>query len=392
MGISCTVHVLDGLDRVAEIADFERVVAIENDLGLGSIRVEGIGNKAVIRALSRMHETGERAGLEIHEAGSGWRLAGPGQVMAETHGRDGLTSITFQCTDQMRWLDATLDWPDSATLSSWWATTNWTLQRSEAVESLIEWNLGNLVPGIYAYRRPPNFVPIDPPVPFGPAINYQATNRSLLETIRPWFEGTDATFRLGLDRSGPAPELRFAAALRGVSPQEVRADTQGGIEIVRTAAEATWVIGMGRQPDPNLDPREVALAHGPETSWLTLHREASISRPSAPNLATLQSEVDQELRRLGPKVAVTVPEFELPGYGSHTRIGDYVRVIVGPEQPALLVPITSTRTECDESGWRRLVSVGRDVRIDGPNGAAALMDKFKTLMSTIKRVEREVTY
>jgi hypothetical protein len=380
------VFVLDGLKQIEEITTFERIEAVESDLTRGNWSAILNHHHLTGNSLADKIRNATFLGLEIVDNDTDWRYAGPCTYRARTYTRTGEPNrIELRGVDTMDYLDALLEWPDSGNATRWWVSSPGTLPLSTTVTNALQFQGGPL--GLTS-RRIPDLRIIDAATAFGSTITKVTTGLQLLELWRPWFQDTDNTFRLALHRDPvDGSELRFTLGERAIAPMSVTPGLQGDITIIEQAATATTVIAMGKSTENPLEPTErfaTALATE-ETTWLTRHRERYINSPSS-DLAALETEVDAELNANAPKRTVVVPDFEIPGYGDTTQLGDLVRVHYDDDEDELLVPIGSSTLIGTPEGWKRTVSVGREVTV----GPRRLRQNYTDIARRLRRLEGQL--
>lgn len=380
------VFILDGITQIGEITAFERIEAVENDLARGNWSALLNHHHLSGNSLADKIRTATRLGLEIVDNDTGWRYSGPATYRARTYTQTGEPSrIELRGVDTMDYLDALLEWPGPENATRWWVTAFGQQPTSTAVTNTLQFQGG---PFGLTERQIPNLVIIDPATAFGQTRSWNATGLPLLDLWRPWFLDTDHTFRLGLHRDTiDGNHLRFTLGERAVAPMSVTPGLQGDVTIIEQAATATTIIAMGRATGNALEPNEkfVVRLSAAENHWLERRRERFINSPSS-DTAALATEVHAELAANGPKRTVIVPDFEIPGYGDTTRLGDYVRVHYDDDEDELLVPIGSSTLVGTPNGWQRTVSVGREVTV----GPRRIRSNYGDISRRLRRLEGQL--
>lgn len=376
------VWIIDGLTQLAELTAFEKIQAVEVDLAHGNWVVVLNQDHVNAGAIAEKILNAVFLGIEILDTDTGWRYAGPCNYLDRVYSAPGrIKQIEMRGTDHMDWLDALLEWPDELDVTRWWVTAQGSLALSTTVTNSLNFQGGPF--GDFA-RKIPNLHIIDPPTAFGPVKTQIATGLPLAEVWEPWFTGTDWTYRLQLHRAEAVNELRFTLGERAVSPMIVTPGIQGEIRITEVAAQATFVAAMGDKVTGSLDPNErwAYGAQGDQLDWRTRRREKHVNLPAS-DYDTLRTAAEAELATLGPKRTVVVPDFELPEYGDTTQLGDLVRVHYDDDADELLVPIGSSTLTGTEKGWKRTVSIGREVPV-GPRQLAA---NYTAIAKHLRRLE-----
>lgn len=380
------VFVLDGITQIGEITAFERIEAVETDLTRGNWSAVLNHHHLAGNSLADEIRNATWLGLEIVDNDTGWRYGGPASYLARTYTQTGQpTRIELRGVDTMDHLDALLEWPDELDFTRWWVTAQGTLPLSSTVTNSLNFQGG---PFGRTERMIPNLSIVTPTTAFGTTITKVATGLPLLELWRPWFQGTDWTFRLDLYRDSLAgSSLRFTVGERAVAPMSITPGLQGDVTIVEQAATATTVIGMGKSTENPLAPDEkhaLRLSFA-ENHWLRRRRERFINSPSS-DYDALETEAMAELKANASKRTVIVPDFEIPGYGDTTQLGDYVRVHYDDDEDELLVPIGSSTLVGTPDGWRRTVSVGREVTV----GPRQIRSNYADIARRLRRFEGQL--
>ena len=384
------VWVLDGAVRVAEIAAFSRIEAVEEDLKVGAWSVViDQGDLAGSNVLNAVMDA-TWLGIEIYDNDTGWRYSGPATKRARTYGDLSLVNrLEIGGVDDMDYLGALLNWPDVTDPAFWWAIDELSFPLSVAAGNEVGIN------GQYNYNaRPERAIPLltilDPPAPLGPIKTWVAAGQPVIDLLRPWHEETAFTFRLALwrDTNGTA-ERRFEVTERATSPYIVTPGSHGSIRIDEVAAGATWVSAIGARDETFAEEHaRIATSNGiTETSWLTRRRERHISRPTLQTESALLNEIEAELNANAPIRRINAPDFDLPGYGNTTKLGDFITINFDlAEDGSTQVPIKSSRLVGTPDGWTRNVSIGRDV----PTGPRLFEGKYQELQRRLRRLEGHV--
>lgn len=384
------VFVLNGYEQVAEVTTWTRVEVLEQDLDAGHwvLTVPASGNGAVVAELL----TAPLLGLEIVDTDTGRSVAGPATQRRRFYDGHGLARIEVRGTDLMGLLASRLEWPDPSNPDNWWVTSVSSQVLSTAVTNGLYFDAG---PGVWSDELGPLRPPIpgleivNPPVPLGPVKTWQATGLPLTDLWRPWFDRTPWTYRLSLHRPTVGdPTARFVVRERATAPVVVTPElVRGEVEIVETAAPATWLIGMGEQVagQPDGVRHVVSPASSDGTSWLRPHRELFLNRPSM-GATPLSNHVNEQLIANLERQSANVSDFDAPGFGSTVEIGDLVEVVYDPAEQPLEQPIASVRLVGDEDGWRRTASVGRDV----PTPFRFIDERLSSLARRLRAVEGQL--
>ncbi len=382
---SYQVFIVDRLSLEAEVTTFEIVQAVDHDLDTGNwrvlINIDSGNSRNVVQAA--MDATW--LGIEIVDNETGWRYGGPATYRRRRYGNlNQVTELELRGVDYMTWLDDLLDWPDPLDYEQWWnQQTGTPLTQSTATTNQLAFNGG---PAGLAARMIPDLNIVDPPTPEGPARTWRTTGLPLAEVFRPWFENSDYTYRLGVHRTPGVNELRFTPTRRAVAPMIVTPGVQGDVEIIETAASATSIIGMGGETastgdDP--DAREVWESARPQSDWTNRRVERFINRPAAADFDSIANETDAELSATARRKTITVPDFDVLGYGDLVHLGDQVQVQYDDNEPQVLAPIVTSRLTGTADGWTRIASVGADI----PVAEFALDRKIGALNRRLRRLE-----
>lgn len=380
------VFVLNGYEQVAEVTEWTRVELIERDLEGGNwvLQIPAAGNGLVVSEIM----LAPLLGLEIVDTATGRTTAGPNTQLRRVYDGSGLARIEMRGVDLMGVLGWRFEWPDPGDPHNWWVTSVSSQVLSTAVTNGLYFDAG---PGSEAERQQiAGLEIVDPPAPFGPVKDWQASGLPLSEVWRPWFERTPWTYRLQLHRPlnlGDAT-ARFTVRQRATAPVVVTPELHPGeIEIVETAAAATYTIGMGEEIAGRTDgARHVVVNNFAEPGWwMRPHRELLLNRPSM-RATPLSNYVNQQAIANLEQRTANVTDFEVPGFGVNVEIGDLVEIVYDPNEAPLVQPIASVRLVGDENGWRRTASIGRDV----PTELGWLDQRISSVARQVRAVEAEL--
>lgn len=384
------VWVLDGTERAAEIAAFTRIEAFEEDLKVGAWSVViDQGDLAGSNVLNAVKDA-TWLGIEIYDNDTGWRFSGPAVNRGREYGDIGVVNgLEIGGVDDMDYLASLLNWPNVSDPDLWWQDNELALPLSVAAGNEVGVN-GQFRFNEQPARAIPDLVINDPATPLGPIKTWLAAGQPLTDLLRPWHEETAFTCRLALwrDTNGTA-ERRFEVTERGTSPHIVTPGSHGSIRIDEVAAGATWVSAIGAldQSFAGDVVRFTANNGIPETNWLTRRRERHISRPTLETESALLNEIEAELNANAPIRRINAPDFDLPGYGNTTKLGDYITINFDlAEDGSTEVPIKSSRLLGTPDGWTRSISIGRDV----PTGPRLFEGKYQELQRRLRRLEGHV--
>lgn len=375
---------LDGITRIGEVTSFREVSAVESDLTHGNWIVRLNGDDLTANSLSQAIIDAEYLGLELVDNTTGWRYGGRATQLSRIYGEGGrIDGMEIKGEDFMGWLQSLILWP-SGDLGEYWQNPEQTLQLSTLVTNTLYFQGG---PGTIDPRRIiPNLNIIDADPAFGPTPPLQQSRIPLAEAWQPLFENTQWTYRLGLYREPGVNELRFTLGERPTANLLVTPSTERAVTITDRTASATFVVATGEEVDGGSPgQRYVAFAEGAENDWRTQRREVSVARPSTAT-DSLQSEVDNELARLGSDRTVTIPDFEIVGYGDIVNLGDFVTVSYDDDASPITVPVKSSTLKGTPAGWERTVSVGREILI----GPRQLAEKYGDLARRLRRLESQL--
>ncbi len=358
------VFVTDHLNLRTEITNFEEVDAIENDLARGAWRVllnvDQLNNRQVVEKIMATN----RLGIEIVDNDTGWRYGGPATYRQRIYGSYGqITSLELRGVDWMDLFDAYIALPVfSDPLQAWIHATATTFQ-SELVGNIVT---VSLVTDSIEDRRVAMLRGERPDPPQGPERTAARVGQVISDMIVPWFTDSLWSYRININRTPDINELLFTTYPRATSPTIITPTIQTGITVTERAAAATWVVAKGALTEDDTDHPErryVAVEEIPTENWLTRRRERLVNRPAAASDEEVANEAASELATAGPQRLISVPDFNLPGYGLTTKLGDFVQINYDDNEDVALVPITSSRLEGTPRGWERTLSVGDDIPV-----------------------------
>ena len=382
--MSPQVFVCDGFTQVGEVTEFEKVEVVERDLAVGNFRVQFDPRNQP--ALYDAVLDAARLRVEVYDPDTGRRWHGKVQQRRRIFENDDIpTLLDLRGVDHMDDLEARLEWPNPFDVTEFWEKLETTRQLSDAFVQAVNFN-GGLGAGANRQITGLNLVV---PTPFGPTKTWDITGRPLLEVWAPQFEGTQWTFRMRFNRTGPQstgeiicePVERATTGLL-ITPTH----HPGPVEVIETAAQVTESIIVGDLTGgATPDERFVAQAIAVEDTWLEDHRERYTNRPSG-SQNVINDEATDTLTAFGPKLGVLAQDIEIDRWDNTVLIGDYVTVSYSPTEAPIQAPIKETRLTGTTEGWDLRASIGTDIA--GP--AAQLSRRIQAISTRLNRVEGDI--
>lgn len=389
---------LDQFNQIGRITTATRVELVERDLGVGGWVVEmPVGNAGDIGAGLL---TATWPGIELFDPDTGWRFGGYLTAWSIVVDDDGIETLRLVGSDFQTDLAAWREWPDHTDVEQWWAVVvGGTIPRTTDLHNTVAANAGAGIPssGGLGVDRPPIFGLVHGPDPAGGApLARRLKGEPLIEVAKALLWGTAWTARLRLQRSTTgAPSMLFETPARPLASivLDVKRGTFGRLELTLSAAEATWVIGMGAEIEPPPEPgaRHVARSTRPESDWRERHRELFVNRPATDDFEALAAEVNTLMAAPETKSgwAARVDSARVEGYGRDIDLGWLVDVHLGtgfsPTTVRLPV-VASSLTFTPAAGWVRTVDVGTE-SLSGP---AAIYASIARTRNTVRQIENDL--
>lgn len=387
------VWALDRFTQIGRIMTATRVQVVERDLAEGGWLVEMPLGAAGDVGAALLAATWP--GIELHDPETGWRFGGYLTSWTVIVDGDGAETLRVAGRDFQSDLAAWLEWPEVTTPDEWWAyTIGGTIAATSDAHNTVKFNAGYLAatdrPQIYGLQFGTN------PAAGAPKAR-RLKGEPLLDVMRFLFaDSLEWTARLRFMRSAAGDGfVQFDTPARQLSTVvlNVKRGTFGRVEVARSAAQATWVLGMGAEVEPVVTPGErvVAITSATEQDWRYRHREAAINRPATDSNAALGDEVFAVM--IDPdswyRQSVKVDSARIDGWGRDIDLGWLVDVQLGPTftpSTARLPVVASTLTFTPEAGWVRTVDVGTET-LDGP---AALYASIARTRAALRQVEADI--
>jgi hypothetical protein len=385
------LHALDGLTQIGPITGYTAVTITERDLAVGAWSLELPIDEAGAVAARMLDATWP--GLEVYDPETGWRFGGFLTSVTLLQDAAGVESARFSGHDFQTDLAWRLDYPIATDEGLWWSGVyGGTIPLTSDAHNMV---LSNAGPGAISRRQIAGMaLAADPGA--GPPKARRLKGDPVLDVLREMFTGTEWTARLRLTRSTTtgAASLLFDTPARPVAQivLDAKSGTFGAVEHTRSASAATFVIAMGNEVDPILDPggeRRVVAAETPSLDWTTRYRELFVNRPSTDNDPALTDEAQTVLAEGLAPVAVKADRARVDGYGFLIDLGWLVDVRTGTSFGATttrLPVVASTLTFTPSAGWVRTVDVGTET-LEGP---ASLLAALTRVARRARKIEGEI--
>lgn len=384
---------LDGFDQLGPIVTATKVQVVERDLAEGGWLVEmplgdaGEPGAALLAATF--------PGIELHDPDTGWRFGGYQTSATVILDEEGGETLRLAGKDFQSDLAAWTEWPDPETPDGWWKTVyaaGDTLTGSAF--TAVELHAG---PSAAVGRPQINGLVYGFTLDSGTPKRRRAKGEPLLDVMRFLFgDSTEFTARLRMIRlDDGSGAVEFDTPARQLSPivLDVKRGTFGRVEVTTTAADATWVLGMGAEIEPVVTPGERLIRIAStlaQFDWRYRYRERVINRPATDDANALGDEVSAV--QLDPdswwRRTVKVDEARVEGWGRDIDLGWMVDVQLGPTftpSTVRLPVVASTLTFTPAGGWVRTIDVGTE-SLEGP---AALYASIGRTRAALRQVEAD---
>ncbi len=384
---------LDRFDQIGRITTHTAVQIVERDLAEGGWQVDiPLGDAGDVGAAML---AAAWPGIEVVDRDTGWRFGGYLTDATVIVDDDGTEQLRLLGRDFQSDLAAWLEWPESTTPDEWWAITyGGTIAATSDAHNTVRLNAGTAAAAI---GRPTIYgltMGVNPAA--GAAKARRLKGEPLLDVMRFLFaDSTEWTARLRLVRAVNGDgAVQFDTPARTVAPivLDAKRGTFGKIEHTTSAAKSTWVLAMGAEVEPVVNPGEryVAIVSTTETTWRTRHRETALNRPATDDTDALGDEAlavlnDPDVRR---RQSAKVDAARVEGYGRDIDLGWLVDVHLGPAftpTTVRLPVVASTLRFTTGDGWVRTIDLGTET-LQGP---AALQASIARTRAQLRQVETD---
>ena len=394
---------LDRYEQIGRLTNYTSARLIERDLAEGGWQIDlPLGDAGDVGAAML---AADWPGIEAVDRDTGWRFGGYLTDYTVIIDDDGTEQLRLLGRDFQSDLAAWLEWPVFSNPDEWWVTTyGGTIPATSDAHNTVKFNAGPLT-AAGRYKIDGLVMGVDPAA--GPSKSRRLKGEPLLAVMRFLFaDSVEWTARLTMKRTAAGDGVvQFDTPPRGhpdsvgspggpVAPivLDARRGTFGRVEHTTSAANATWVIGMGAEVEPVVNPGErlTRISSTVETTWRVRHRELFLNRPATDDVDALGDEV--VAAHLAPdswhRTSAKVDSARVEGFGRDLDLGWLVDIHLGPQftpSTVRLPVVASTLSFTPAAGWVRTVDLGTETLV----GPAAIHASIARARAAIRQVEAD---